>query len=295
MMNGLVEGPRWQIVPVPEANAWTKCIFSLADLGVANTRNLYGLRIWEADSVDATYYLDGIQLSDEEVPSLAGVVFDDIFRGFWFNNAFAAEVVATNASPVHGGVHSLAVTITGGGGAQISHGGAFPDTSPYDSLSFWIHGGSAGGQKLQLFMKRWNVDVPAWDIPVLQANTWVKHTVPLSVLNAAYATNVALILFRDANTGAAQPTFYLDDIKFEASTGQPANTAKSAPVAPAAATATSAVPGHEVPKHLPEMWFLTPTAARWGKDGERKPTLSRHGTVGTHRPRPMRASSVVFI
>jgi hypothetical protein len=26
--------------------------------------------------------------------------------------------------------------------------------------------------------------------------------------------------------------------------------------------------GHEVKKHLPEMWFVTPTAARWGNDGQ---------------------------
>jgi hypothetical protein len=27
-------------------------------------------------------------------------------------------------------------------------------------------------------------------------------------------------------------------------------------------------PGHELQKHLPEMWFVTPTAARWGGDSE---------------------------
>ena len=121
MMNGAAEGTRWQIVPVPEAKAWTKFSISLADLGMTNTRNLYGLRIWEAGGAEGTYYLDDIQLTDEEVPSLTGVVFDDIFRGFWFNNAFAAEVVATNASPVHGGVHSLAVAITAGGGCAQTH------------------------------------------------------------------------------------------------------------------------------------------------------------------------------
>ena len=343
MMNGMAEGPRWQIVPVPEANAWAKFSMSLADLGAASSRNFYGLRIWEAGGVDATYYLDDIQLSDEEVPSLGGVVFDDIFRGFWFNNAFAAEVVATNATTVHGGVRSLAVTITAGGGcAQISHGGAFPDTSPYDSLSFWIHGGPQGGQKLHLFVKRWNADAPAWTIPTLKPNEWVKHTVALSVLGAANATNVAALWFRDANTGIAQPTFYLDDILFEAATGQRANTAKAAPPAPAPATAISVVaaaskpasvpaiseakvkptsrtadgtgllypyapynegqmdpqltgwpltdaekawvakseytrkPGHEVQKHLPEMWFVTPTAARWGKDGEENVWVAHH-------------------
>jgi lysophospholipase L1-like esterase len=35
-------------------------------------------------------------------------------------------------------------------------------------------------------------------------------------------------------------------------------------------------PGHEVSKHLPEMWFVTPTAARWGKDGEENLWVVHH-------------------
>ncbi len=35
-------------------------------------------------------------------------------------------------------------------------------------------------------------------------------------------------------------------------------------------------PGHEVQKHLPEMWFVTPTAARWGKDGEENLWVAHH-------------------
>ncbi len=37
-------------------------------------------------------------------------------------------------------------------------------------------------------------------------------------------------------------------------------------------------PGHEVQKHLPEMWFVTPTAARWGKDGEENLWVALHAT-----------------
>ncbi len=35
-------------------------------------------------------------------------------------------------------------------------------------------------------------------------------------------------------------------------------------------------PGHEVQKHLPEMWFVTPTAARWGNDGEANTWIEHH-------------------
>jgi lysophospholipase L1-like esterase len=38
-------------------------------------------------------------------------------------------------------------------------------------------------------------------------------------------------------------------------------------------------PGHEVQKHLPEMWFVTPTAARWGKDGEENVWVAHHAKL----------------
>jgi lysophospholipase L1-like esterase len=37
-------------------------------------------------------------------------------------------------------------------------------------------------------------------------------------------------------------------------------------------------PGHEVQKHLPEMWFVTPTAGRWGKDSEENVWVAHHAT-----------------
>jgi lysophospholipase L1-like esterase len=167
------------------------------------------------------------------------------------------------------------------------------------------------------------------------------------VLGAANATDVASLWFRDANTGTAQPTFHLDDIRFEASSGKPTNTEKAEPAAPASTAAKSAPapepataataallrpteamlkptpktadgksllypyapynegkmdpqltgwpltdaekawvakseytrkPGHEVRKHLPEMWFITPTAGRWGKDGEENVWVAHHAT-----------------
>ena len=37
-------------------------------------------------------------------------------------------------------------------------------------------------------------------------------------------------------------------------------------------------PGHDAQKHLPEMWFVTPTAARWGNDGEDNKWIAHHAT-----------------
>lgn len=38
-------------------------------------------------------------------------------------------------------------------------------------------------------------------------------------------------------------------------------------------------PGHEVNKHFPDMWFVTPTASRWGKDPAINDWITHHGTL----------------
>jgi platelet-activating factor acetylhydrolase IB subunit beta/gamma len=276
----------------------------------------------------------------------SGVVFHDVFCTPWFNNPFVATVNADNTAPTHGGNHSLAVTITGGGGcAQVNHPGSYFDTTPFKAFSFWINGGPTGGQKLHLSIQCDNNQLgPVWTIPDPKPNTWEKHVVPLSALGADHAANVMSVWFRDANTGNAQPTFYLDDIQFEGSSAEPAKPAKetsSAPSssaaktqpdsasAPAAATLDEALlkptpktadgkgliypyapynegkmdpqltgwpltdaekawvakgeytrkPGHEVQKHLPEMWFVVPTAGRWGGDKENNAWVDHHATL----------------
>jgi endoglucanase len=54
-----------------------------------------------------------------------------------------------NTSPVHSGTNSLSITITGGGGALSLQYQAGFNTAPYASLSFWVNGGTTGGQRLQ--------------------------------------------------------------------------------------------------------------------------------------------------
>src|SRR5260221_7082751 len=53
-----------------------------------------------------------------------------------------------NASPVHSGSHSIAVTYTGGwSGLKLAYPAGI-DGATYDTLSFWVNGGSSGGQHI---------------------------------------------------------------------------------------------------------------------------------------------------
>src|SRR5208282_3444947 len=120
-----------------------------------------------------------------------------------------------NTSPVHSGSDSISMTITGSGGAlSLQYQTGF-NTAPYASLSFWVNGGSTGGQKVQVVGTRMNVAAAAYGLPKLPTNSWQQFTIPLSSLGVANVTNCSGIYIQDTS-GGAQPVFYVDDIQFNA-------------------------------------------------------------------------------
>jgi len=124
-----------------------------------------------------------------------------------------------NPSPVHSASSSVSVTITSPyQGLQIYHPDL--DSAPYGSLSFWINGGASGGQRLQVYGLAQvggtpNVAQGYFSLGTLQTNTWQQFTVPLSALGVANKINFTGFVFQD-RIGAAQPTFYVDDIQLVA-------------------------------------------------------------------------------
>jgi hypothetical protein len=107
------------------------------------------------------------------------------------------------------GSASVSVTATAYQAIYIHHS-AF-DTTPYSSLSFWIHGGAQGGQRLQVRAVLSGQAQSGVALSPLTANTWQQITVSLSSLGAANRPNMDGIWIQDT-TGATQPTFYVDDI-----------------------------------------------------------------------------------
>ena len=122
----------------------------------------------------------------------------------WSYNSLTTNYA--NTSPVHAGSDSIAVTYTGGwSGLQVGYHGANLDISAYDTLRFWINGGSAGGQTVQLQFGGLTQNIT----PL--ANTWTEvdfSLLPLGTPRTAY--NIQWF----NNTAGSQPTFYLDDIAF---------------------------------------------------------------------------------
>jgi hypothetical protein len=135
-------------------------------------------------------------------------IYTDSLLNGWENWSWATVNLAA-ASPVHGGARSIGVT-NGAWTALYLHHAAF-DSSTYTHLTFWIHGGSTGGQRLQVQAELNGTAQAAVALAPLAANAWQQYTIPLSSLGVANKTNLDGFWFQDTS-GAAQPTYYIDDL-----------------------------------------------------------------------------------
>jgi len=135
-------------------------------------------------------------------------IYDDALQNAWENWSWAA-VSLNNAVPAHGGTKSISVT-AGAWEAIYLHHAAF-DSAPFTNLTFWIHGGSMGGQRLQVQGLLNGTAQTAVNIGPLAANTWQQMTIPLAALGVANQPSLDGFWFQD-RTGTTQPAFYVDDV-----------------------------------------------------------------------------------
>lgn len=145
-------------------------------------------------------------------------LYQDTLMNGWEDWGWAA-INYNNAAPVHGGSKSIAVTMGTGYPGIFWHRSAF-GSSVYTNLVFWIHGGSRGGQKLQvnaLINSSAQQTVPI-EAPV--ANAWQKRTVSLAALGVGDTANLDGFWIQ-STVATAQPVFYLDDVALEYASNGP--------------------------------------------------------------------------
>ncbi len=137
-------------------------------------------------------------------------VYDDALATGWNDWSWGGiDRDLANADPVHGGTASITVTYTGGwSGLQFGRNDAL-DVTGHDRLRFWVHGGSQGGQQVQVSAGNGCTSVSQAFTPT--AGTWTMVEVPLRDLGRQMS--VTYLSWFNATPGA-QPTFYLDDIAF---------------------------------------------------------------------------------
>jgi hypothetical protein len=127
-----------------------------------------------------------------------------------------------NTSPVYSGSDSISVTAPQWDALALYYSTFALNTAPYASLSFWINGGAAGAQGLQV-MGVVNANyVDIYTLPALAANAWTEFNIPLSALGVANITNCQGFWFWPSLAGtnlAGTTTFYVASIQLNSAAG----------------------------------------------------------------------------
>jgi hypothetical protein len=136
------------------------------------------------------------------------LIFTDSLQNDWQDWSWATVNLGQTVT-VHGGTRAIAVTAGPWEGLYLAHDAL--DTSGFTNLSFWIHGGASGGQRLQVQGILGTAAQSAYSLPALPANAWQPISIPLTTLGVAHAPDFTGFWIQDRSS-TTQPTFYVDDL-----------------------------------------------------------------------------------
>ena len=77
------------------------------------------------------------------------IIYTDSLVNGWQDYSYCTRNL-TNTSPTHSGTYSISATITSAYGSIQLYHAPFTNTG-FGSVSFWINGGTNGGQLLQMY------------------------------------------------------------------------------------------------------------------------------------------------
>ncbi len=170
-------------------------------------------------------------------PAAVYTVSADGLASDWANWSWNTTVNLTSATPRHSGSSAIAATYTAPWAGLYLHTNTPIPTAEYDTLRFSLHGGTAGGQRLRVWLRDARGNAGASIDVTGQAGTWTQVDVPLRDLG-----NLATIsdIFWQDSTGKTQPTFHIDDVALVSHdvTAAPTRTSLPSPTATATAVPT---------------------------------------------------------
>ncbi|MBN2002203.1 MAG: endoglucanase [Anaerolineae bacterium] len=119
-----------------------------------------------------------------------------------------ATIDINNTAPVYQGSRSVAITYNGAwAGADLVNWSGSLDASAYDTLRFWVNGGTGGGYPV-IFTFHFDGGVTIAKTVTPVANTWTQEEV--SLLGYSSLAIFRVEMFNNSNQ--AHPTFYVDNI-----------------------------------------------------------------------------------
>lgn len=134
-------------------------------------------------------------------------IYADSLQNGWENWSWATTNLS-NPNPVQSGTTSASVSATAWQAFYLHH--ASFSTAGYTHLSFWIHGGTNGGQLLQVNATANGNPQTAFNLNPL-ANSWQQITIPLASLGMSSSSTMDGFWIQD-RSGSVQSAFFVDEI-----------------------------------------------------------------------------------
>ncbi|HEV7927598.1 MAG TPA: glycoside hydrolase family 44 protein, partial [Verrucomicrobiae bacterium] len=168
-------------------------------------------------SILAVLVLAGADLQEVQAQTNM-IIYSNALQNGWANWSWNSTLNFASTSPVRSGdSHSISVGSTNYGALYLNVSGTTEiDSTQFTNVTFWLNGGSAGGQSLT--MAATLSSTPSGSTVVvgpLAANTWQQYTVSLESLGVANELDLDGFWFQ-INTGGTLPTYYLADMELVA-------------------------------------------------------------------------------
>jgi hypothetical protein len=139
------------------------------------------------------------------------LIYSDRFNNGWGDNWSWMPRYPTN-NPVYSGSNSMACVPSSSWQAWWLKSGTSVDTTIYTNVSFWLNGGTSGGQTVEI-----NGELNGSELPGIwvtaPTNVWRQFTVSLAELGLNDQTNLTGLQIGNGNS--TQP-FFIDDLRMVA-------------------------------------------------------------------------------
>ena len=140
-------------------------------------------------------------------------IYDEGLAPGWQNWSWATVDTASTANANTGAV-SIAVTAPAWSALYLRSADAPLDTNGYLNFTFYVHGGTTGGQTIQVAACHRRHCPARCARRIARGRAWQKITVPLAALGADNRTDVNGFWVQQGS-GVDEPTFYVDTVVLE--------------------------------------------------------------------------------
>jgi alpha-N-arabinofuranosidase len=182
---------------------------------IMRTGNVSAVRprlAWWAFLLPFMLLLQGTSLAQSD-----RTIYDESLAPGWQSWSWA-DVNLASAAHANTGAVSIAVTAGPFEALYLRSAGAQVDTNGYLNLTFYLHGGTTGGQVVQVQAIVADAPQPGVRLDPLVAGEWRRITVPLVNLGADNRTNVDGFWIQEIAGATTENTFYVDTVVLESGT-----------------------------------------------------------------------------